>query len=262
MHGVYLRLIDMVRTKRRVLGQHFLNSATFAERIAQSAKIKNKVVLEIGSGKGILTKKLAKRASKVIAVEIDDRLAGQLQKLALSKVQVLNQDFLKINLGNWPGVVVVGNIPYSITSVIIRKLVENKEYIERAVLTMQKEYAAKMMATKGRSEYGYITVYAKHNFEVRKEFKIPPRFFSPRPRVSSTVVTLNPRARKYDALYEARFFEFVAGVFRYRRKSLKNAILSYQKRLPMGMDDQRLASRPQYLSLEDYHEIYQKVSLT
>jgi 16S rRNA (adenine1518-N6/adenine1519-N6)-dimethyltransferase len=250
-----------MRTKRRVLGQHFLNSTTFAERIAQAAEVKNQVVLEIGSGKGILTKQLAQRACKVIAVEIDARLADHLRKLNLPGVQVLNTDFLKINLRDWNKVSVVGNIPYSITSTIIRRLAENREYIEHAVLTMQKEYAAKMMAAVGRSEYGYTSIYANHYFEVRKEFNIPPRFFSPSPKVSSVVITLSPRAPKYDAAYEARFFEFVAGLFRYRRKSLKNAILSYQARLPEGLDDRRLTSRPQYLSLEDYHEIYRKASL-
>jgi 16S rRNA (adenine1518-N6/adenine1519-N6)-dimethyltransferase len=180
--------------------------------------------------------------------------------LNIPGIQVLNADFLKINLQDWGNVVVVGNIPYSITSAIIHRLVENGEYIERAVLTVQKEFAVKMMAAAGRSEYGYISVYANHYFMVRKEFTIPPRFFTPRPKVSSAVISLSPRTRKYDALYEARFFEFVAGVFRYRRKSLRNAILSYRKYLPAGLDDRRLENRPQYLSIEDYHEIYQKVS--
>ena len=255
-------MIDTMRTKRRVLGQHFLNSTTFAARIAQIAKIKNKVVLEIGSGKGILTRQLAKEASKVVAVEIDGRLADHLRKLNLPGIQVVNADFLKINLRDWNKVVVVGNIPYNITSAIIRRLAESGECVERAVLTVQKEFAVKMMAAVGRSEYGYISIYANHYFRVRKEFTIPPRFFSPRPRVSSVVITLGPKTRKYDARYEARFFEFVAGVFRYRRKSLKNAILNYMKRLPSGLNDRRLESRPQYLSIEDYHEIYQKVSLS
>lgn len=249
-----------MRTKRRVLGQHFLNSTKFAERIAHNAKIKNSVVLEIGSGKGILTKQLAKQASKVVAIEIDSRLAEHLRKLDLPGVQVLNLDFLKIGLQDWGNIVVVGNIPYSITSAIIQRLAENKEYLERAVFTVQREYAARMIATEGSSEYGYISLYAQHHFEIHKEFSIPPRFFSPKPKVSSVVITLNPRTTEYDAAYEVQFFEFVAGVFRYRRKSLKNAILNYQRRLPVGLDDPRLSRRPQYLSLEDFHEIYQKVS--
>jgi 16S rRNA (adenine1518-N6/adenine1519-N6)-dimethyltransferase len=249
-----------MRTKRRVLGQHFLNSTKFAERIAQTAKIENSVVLEIGSGKGILTKQLTKRASKVVAIEIDGRLAEHLRKLDLSDVQVLNADFLKIGLQDWGTIVVVGNIPYSITSAIIQRLAENKEYLERAVLTVQREYATRMMAAEGSSEYGFISLYTQYHFEIHKEFSIPPRFFSPKPKVSSVVISLNPRTTKYDTAYEIRFFEFVAGVFRYRRKSLKNAILNYQKRLPAGLDDPRLTSRPQYLSLDDFHEIYQKIS--
>ena len=249
-----------MRAKRRVLGQHFLNSTKFAERIAHTGKIKNSVVLEIGSGKGILTRQLAKRASKVVAIEIDSRLADHLRKLDLPGVQVLNADFLKIGLRDWENIVVVGNIPYSITSAVIRRLAENKEYLERAVLTVQREYAARMIAREGDSDYGYVSLYAQYHFEIHKEFSIPPRFFSPTPKVSSVVITLNPRTTEYDTAYEVQFFEFVAGVFRYRRKSLKNAILNSHKHLPVGLDDPRLTSRPQYLSLEDFHEIYQKVS--
>lgn len=255
-----LRLIDTMRTKRRVLGQHFLNSTVFAERIAQAVRIKNRVVLEIGSGKGMLTRQLARRANMVVSVEIDGRLADRLRKLNLPGVQVLNADFLKISMEDWGKIVVVGNIPYSITSAIVRKLAENKEFLEHAVLTVQREYAARMTAVVGKSEYGHISIFTQHHFEVQKEFNIPPRFFSPRPQVSSAVISLNPRTTKYDTAYEARFFEFVAGVFRYRRKSVKNAILNYQQYLPADLDDRILASRPQHLSLEDFHAIFQRVT--
>ncbi|KPL14131.1 hypothetical protein AMJ74_03975 [candidate division WOR_3 bacterium SM1_77] len=249
-----------MRTKRRILGQHFLNSPRLAERVARIAKIENQVVVEIGSGKGILTRQLAKRAKKVIAVEIDSWLANYLQELGLPRVHVLNRDFLKIDLCDWGNTVVVGNIPYNITSVILRKLAENKEYVERVVFTVQKEYAVRMMAPVGSSKYGYVSIYTNHHFDVRKEFNIQARYFSPRPKVNSVVITLIPRKTGYDVAYEAKLFEFIAGVFRYRRKSLKNAIMNYGQWLPMDLDDDRFGQRPQHLSLDDYREIYRMIS--
>jgi 16S rRNA (adenine1518-N6/adenine1519-N6)-dimethyltransferase len=249
-----------MRTKRRVLGQHFLNSSRFAERIAQIAKVEDKVVVEIGSGKGILTRQLAKKAEKVMAVEIDHRLAYYLQELRLPGVHVINRDFLRIDLRNWGSSVVVGNIPYSITTAILQKLVNDKKYVERVLLTVQKEYAARMMAAVGNYEYGYISIYANHHFQIRKAFNIPSRYFSPRPKVSSVVITLTPRQSAYDIAYEARLFEFIAGVFHYRRKFLKNAILNCGGFLPKGIDDHRFGQRPQHLSFDDYHEIYRMIS--
>ena len=237
MPGAYSRLLSTMRRKRRVLGQHFLNSPRFAERIVRCAAIEDKVVMEIGAGKGILTRQLAKRAKRIVAVEIDSWLAKHLQELQLPRVHVLNRDFLKIDLGDWGDTIVVGNIPYNITSDIVRKLAENKEYVKKAVFTMQKEYAARMMAPVGSSEYGYVSVHTNYHFELHKEFSIPARYFSPRPKVSSVVVTLKPRESRYDAVYEAQLFEFIAGVFRYRRKYLRNAITSHGLRLPIGLDD-------------------------
>jgi 16S rRNA (adenine1518-N6/adenine1519-N6)-dimethyltransferase len=248
-----------MRVKRRILGQHFLNSLRFAERIAQIAHVENNVVLEIGSGKGIITRQLAERSKKVIAVEIDPRLARCLEDLELPRVSVINGDFLKIDLGQWPKSIVVGNIPYSITSSILRKLADNKERMQRAVLTVQKEYAAKIMAPVGDSKYGYWAIHADYHFEVHREFNIPARYFSPRPKVSSAVLTLKPKKSRFGNTYETELFEFIAGVFRYRRKSMKNAIFSHGRVLPGDLDDARLKQRPQHLSFDDYHQIYSMI---
>ena len=249
-----------MRVKRRSLGQHLLNSLSFAERIARIAHVENNVVLEIGSGKGIITRQLARRSKKVIAVEIDRRLARCLKDLELPRVSVIIGDFLKVDLGQWSKSIVVGNIPYSITSSILRKLADNKERMQRAVLTVQKEYAAKMMAPVGGSEYGYWAIHINYHFEVHREFNIPARFFSPRPKVSSVVLTLKPKKSRFGNTYETELFEFIAGLFRYRRKFLRNAILSHGRVLPEGLDDDRLRQRPQHLSFDDYHQIYSMIT--
>jgi 16S rRNA (adenine1518-N6/adenine1519-N6)-dimethyltransferase len=249
---------DMSR-RRRSLGQHFLNSAKIAGRIANTVKIDGNTVVEIGSGKGILTRQLARRAARVIAVEIDGELTAYLRGLQLPGVVVLNRDFLNVDLGQWDMPTVIGNIPYSLTSAILDKLVEYKKDISRVVLTIQKEYGDRMLASVGGSAYGYITVYTNHHFFARKEFIIPSRFFSPEPKVGSVVLTLEPRKSSYDIEYEDRFFAFVEGIFRYRRKVLRNAILNHLKYLPDGIADDALRKRPQHLSVDDFHSIFQAV---
>jgi len=248
-----------MRSRRKTLGQHFLNSTRFAKRIAQTAGVRSKLVIEIGSGRGILTRQLAELAEKVIAVEIDSRLANYLENLGIPRVDVQNCDFLGIDLTTFGSSILVGNIPYNITSAILTKLIENKSYFERAVLTVQKEYGDKMMASLGSRGYGYFSIYVNYHFKLDKEFVIPARYFSPKPKVSSVVLTLQPKEGSIDAKYEARFFEFVSGVFRYRRKVLRNAILSHLRWLPRDINDDILEKRLQHLSIDDFLRIYQKI---
>jgi 16S rRNA (adenine1518-N6/adenine1519-N6)-dimethyltransferase len=258
-HAGCLVLISGMRNRRKVLGQHFLNSTTFAKRIALTAGVRDKLVVEIGSGKGILTRQLAGQAERVIAVEIDSRLANHLKNLKMQRVDVQNRDFLGIDLETFSGSIVVGNIPYNITSAILAKLIENKAYTERAVLTVQKEYGDRMMASLGSRDYGYTSIYMHYHFNLHKEFIIPARYFSPKPKVSSVVITLQPREGSLDAEYEARFFEFISGVFRYRRKIVRNAILSHLRWMPHDISDGMLEKRPQHLSIDDFLKIYQKI---
>lgn len=261
-HAGCLFSSSSMRSKRKTLGQHFLNSTKFAKRIAQSAGIANRLVIEIGSGRGILTRPLAELAEKVIAVEIDSQLARYLENLGIPRVDVQNRDFLDIDLAASGNSILVGNIPYNITSAILRKLIENKSHFERAVLTVQKEYGDKMMASLGNRDYGYLTIYVNYHFELRREFVIPARYFSPKPKVSSIVLTLQPKQGSLDAKYEARFFEFVSGVFRYRRKVLRNAILSHLRWLPQSIDDDLLENHLQDLSIDDFLRVYQHISAT
>jgi 16S rRNA (adenine1518-N6/adenine1519-N6)-dimethyltransferase len=242
--------------RRRILGQHFLNSQRFAQKISEVAGAKGETVVEIGSGKGILTRQLAREASMVIAVEIDRRLAGFLRSLAIPDVRVINQDFLKIDLDAYDRLVVVGNIPYNITSAILEKLIADKRRLKKVVLCVQKEYGDKLMAHIGDADYGYVTLYVNYHFHVRKEFSVPARFFSPRPKVSSVVVTLMPKAAELDEVQEKDLFRFIAGVFRYRRKSVKNAVINYAEKLPQYLDDGILRRRPQHLSFDDFCRIY------
>ena len=245
--------------RRRILGQHFLNSRRLAQKISEVAGVEDETVVEIGAGKGILTGQLARKARRVDAVEIDSRLADFLEGLKIPNVDVINRDFLRIDLGDYDCPVIVGNIPYNITSAIFEKLIENKGCLKKAVLTVQKEYAEKLTAAVGDAEYGYITLHVNFHFRVMREFAVPARFFSPQPKVSSVVITLMPKETDFDEGYEKELFEFIAGVFRYRRKSMKNAMLNYCGRVPGSLDDGLLRKRPQHLSFDDFHRTYTTV---
>jgi 16S rRNA (adenine1518-N6/adenine1519-N6)-dimethyltransferase len=247
-----------MNVRRKTLGQHFLNNPRLAERIARAGDVAGELVVEIGAGKGILTRQLAQSARKVIAVEIDPRLARFLEGLGLPGVEVLNRDFLKLRDFAFP--VVVGNIPYSITSAIIEKLILGKDFLKRAVLTVQKEYGAKMTASAGDRDHGYLSVCLNYHFEVHRQFTVSARYFSPRPRVSSAVVVLEPKKGLLPRDDEAPFFEFAAGVFRYRRKSVKNAVLSHLPCKPKMIKHPFLDKRPQDLSIDDLYLIYNMIS--
>ncbi len=246
--------------RRETLGQHFLNSTRVAERIARAAEVEGELVVEIGPGKGILTRQLAILAKKVIAVEIDGRLARLLETSRIPRVDVLHLDFLKVDLRDFGHAVVVGNIPYGISSLIIEKLTGAKDSVKKALLTVQKEYGSRIVATLGHRGYGHLSIYANYHFEIRRLFSISARYFSPSPKVSSVVVALKPKKGVFDRINEEEFFKFISGVFRYRRKSLKNAILKHLQWLPDGADQNLLAKRPQELSINDFYRIYQLIS--
>jgi 16S rRNA (adenine1518-N6/adenine1519-N6)-dimethyltransferase len=231
-----------------------------AERIARAACVEGELVVEIGPGKGILTRQLAVLAKQIIAVEIDARLAARLEDLKIPRVEVRHLDFLKLDLDAFDQPVVVGNIPYRISSLIIEKLIASKNSVMGAVLTVQKEYGAKMTAALGQRGYGQLSICANYHFDIRKLFAIPARYFSPSPEVSSVVIALKPKKGMFNGIDEEEFFRFVSGVFRYRRKSLKNAIQSHLRRLPHGMDHEILSKRPHELGINDLYRVFNMIA--
>lgn len=239
-----------------------MNSKVLAKKIVDFAQIHDGIVLEIGAGKGTLTRHIAENAQKVFAVEIDKRLATTLKTLTLPHVVVINEDFLRLNIKDYEQPIIIGNIPYSITTPILEKLIRERDYFKRAVLTLQKEYAERILAQSGSRKYGAITLYVQYYFSIKKIFVISPRYFSPRPHVSSVVVSFKKKAPPFALENEKKFFDFTQGIFRYRRKSLKNAITHYLGRLPEGIDKELLKKRPENLTFDDFHYIYTIVEST
>ena len=206
------------------LGQHFLKSREVAWFIVKAAGLTGKErVLEIGPGRGIITRLLAQRARKVIAVEKDRSLEPYLRELP-GNVELVWGDILKMP---FPEVdVVVSNLPFYISSQLLFALPPVP-----AVLGLQKEFAQKMVARPGSREYGRLSVSAQLRFRIRVLRHFPPEVFSPPPKVWLSVVRLNPNRPGDWAASE----EFIRRVFSYPNKKLDNA-LKLAGYPPSGMD--------------------------
>ncbi len=218
---------------KRRWGQNFLIDANLLAKVVDAGEIDpSQGVLEIGPGLGALTRESASRARSVLAVEIDPDLYAVLEEETLSElsnVSVLHSDFLELDLDTLipealgPGRhVVVANIPYSVTSPILIRLLEHYGLFERLVLMVQKEVADRLAAKPGTSDYGSLTLFADLYADVRKVANVSRRAFLPAPEVDSAIVRLDIRpVPKFDP---ETYLPVVRAAFQQRRKSLSNAL--------------------------------------
>jgi len=218
----------------RRLGQHFLDDVGILGRIVDALDpVPGETVLEIGPGKGALTAVLLARGLKVIAIEKDRELAGE---LARENLTVIEGDALRVE---WPRVrKVVGNIPYYITSPLIDKAL-SPPLPERVVFLMQAEVADRLAAKPGSKTYGALSVGVQSVSRVEKLFTIAPGSFKPPPKVRSAVVRLTPLAEPLVRPEEiAPLRVFVTACFSKRRKQLKNAVpdLTVAQLRELGLD--------------------------
>lgn len=202
------------------LGQNLLTDKNILRKEARIAGANKKTVLEIGAGDGRLTEELLKAgAAKVYAVEKDPRFVKILNErfAGCEKVTVLNTDFLKMRLPQNVEIV-VGNIPYCISSKIIFRL--KNEKIENALLMVQKEFAEKMAAKPNDRNYGRLSVTAQVFFDVQLFFKVPAHLFTPKPKVDSVLVSLKPKRMKISDREE----ELIRKLFQQKNKKIRNIL--------------------------------------
>ncbi len=210
------------------LGQNFLDDAQAAHRIvAALGDLTERTVVEIGPGGGAITGALAARAGHVIAVELDHDLAVQLrarfpeERVTVIEQDVLNFDFSAAAAGN--RLMVVGNLPYYITSPILLKLAASHAALDVAVLMVQREMADRLVAPPGSRDYGLLSVTIQMYGPAERLFTLPPDAFSPPPDVHSTVFRWRfaPRFAELE-LEEDGFLRFVRQAFAQKRKTLGN----------------------------------------
>ncbi|KAB3531826.1 16S rRNA (adenine(1518)-N(6)/adenine(1519)-N(6))-dimethyltransferase RsmA [Alkaliphilus serpentinus] len=219
------------------LGQNFIIDQNILNKITSAVKItKDTEVLEVGPGIGSLTQSLAEAARRVVAVEIDQKLIPILKESLADyeNVEVINKDILKVDLHKlleekFEGkeIVVVGNLPYYITTPIIMKFLEEKVPITAIVIMIQKEVADRMKAKAGTKDYGALSIAVQYYCDIENVMIVPPSVFIPQPKVDSSVIRLQlleePRVK---VKREDLFFKVVKDAFGKRRKTLLNALSS------------------------------------
>lgn len=249
---------------KKSLGQHWLSDPTTLEYICEAGGLNsNDTVLEIGPGTGTLTRYLVKKAKQVVAVEYDKILADKLSDQQIAKnLQIISQDILSFDLTKLSAdYIVVANIPYYLTSNLIRVLSESTNQASRVVLLIQKEVAQRVAA--GPGAMSLLSVSAQFYWEVLLGLEVPARLFTPPPKVDSQVIIMNRRAMPLFQDVDAKtFFQLVKAGFASRRKTLLNSLAGglrtdkeqVQALLSEAYIDPSL--RAQSLSLEQWHLLY------
>jgi 16S rRNA (adenine1518-N6/adenine1519-N6)-dimethyltransferase len=227
------------------LGQHFLANQTTAEMIVnRSGLLPEDVVLEIGAGLGALTIPVARIAREVFAVEKDQKiinilkteiLASNLSNVVIMEKNILNIDIKSLAENVGQKLVVMGNLPYNISSQILVQLIKSREALTRAVFMIQKELAQRITAQPGCKDYGRLTVMLGYCANIKKIADVKASVFFPKPKVDSEVLELRFKQRlEYTANYEAYFFRVIKAAFGNRRKILKNALAASELNIDAG----------------------------
>ena len=236
-------------TFKKSLGQNFLIDLNILNNIVDVGEVtENTGVIEVGPGIGSLTEQIAKRAGKVVAFELDDRLLPILEETLApyDNVTVIHQDILQANIeevvatyfADCEEVVVIANLPYYVTTPIIMSFIEAEAPIDRIVMMMQKEVAERMTAEPSTKAYGSLSVAVQYEMEASIAMIVPPTVFIPKPNVDSAVLKLVRKSeRPAEVLDRAFFFKVVRGSFVQRRKTLANNL---QTSLPNGKEKKAL----------------------
>jgi 16S rRNA (adenine1518-N6/adenine1519-N6)-dimethyltransferase len=258
---------------RKRFGQHFLEPAWVTKVVDAAAPRPDDHVLEVGPGRGALTRALAPRVAHVTAVEIDRDLAARLEAEAIPNLTIVTGDFLNINLEDTiPNehlpLRVVGNLPYNVSSPILFRLLDAADAgrrFEDATVMLQKEVADRLAARPGDEGYGALAIQAALLADVNRVLTLPPGAFRPPPKVTSAVVRLRFRAPLVDVGDRSTFERVVRGVFLQRRKTLLNAlrpVSSTFARSPAQLIDAaglNPSARPETLTVADFARLSRAV---
>ena len=221
----------------KTLGQNFLVNPTVCPKIAEQGNAqKGFGIIEIGTGIGVLTNELAKRADKVVAIEIDTRLLPILEETLAeyNNIKIINADIMELDLAKviedeFEGmdVAVCANLPYYITSPIIMMLLEKRLPIKSITVMVQKEAGTRLCADLGTREVGAVTVAVRFFSTPKLLFNVSRGSFMPAPNVDSCVIRLDINENTPDGINDEKFFfKVVRGAFTQRRKTLANSVSS------------------------------------
>lgn len=249
---------------KKSLGQHWLHDEASLMAMVETAEIDpDDTVLEIGPGLGTLTAKLVKRAKQVIAVEFDADLARKLPiRVPADNLEVVQQDILRFDLTTLPpGYKVAANIPYYLTSNLLRVLCESSNPFSKAALLVQKEVAERVGAKPG--DMSLLSVSVQFYCEAGLDALVPAKLFTPPPKVDSQILKLTYRQQPlFDDVDPKQFFRIVKAGFSQRRKTILNALSAglhlsrEQTAALLEAADIASTTRAQNLTLEDWYALY------
>lgn len=215
---------------KKSLGQNFLIDNNIIKKISESFVVNSDdLIIEIGPGSGALTKELIKKGCNVICFEIDTRLKEKLSLIESNNLNIVYEDFLKVDLKEWTKghkrLFFVGNLPYYITTAIINKIVSESNPYE-IVIMIQKEVAERFMASPNSRNYGSLSVFLQYNFDITKVCNVSKNCFNPIPKVDSIVLKLT-KNKKEQANNENQFYKLIKDAFSQKRKNLRNNLKCY-----------------------------------
>ena len=266
----------------RARGQNFLHDRSVAERFVAAALGSGApgTIVEIGPGKGALTFPLLAAGARVLAIEVDPRLAGRVEEHARERelsanLRVVTGDALQLDLGAAiadfgvaPPLPICGNLPFSVASPLLLRLIEghaapdDPPLFDALTLTLQKEVADRVVAGCGERDYSALSVVVQQALRAEVCFRIHPGAFRPRPRVVSSVIRLTPRPDPPPVGREGHFRALVRGLFAHRRKTLRNGVRRLRDQELAGRVEAALDTlgvdagrRPEQLAVAEFAEL-------
>ena len=254
------------------LGQNFIRDLRVIDRIIDVSELSSEdEVLEIGPGLGALTFALADKAKRVVAIEKDRKLADYLSQFFHDQmnVELINQDALKVDYSsfyNGNELKVIANLPYSVSSPLLFKLLEARQYFSTMVLMLQLEVGERISAGPGGKTYGSISVLLQTFMDITSEFRVSPESFWPKPKVDSIVLKLIPLKTPRTKVSDEKLYEkVVRAAFSSRRKMIGNSLQSILSKESAaeslelaGIDKKR---RAETLTIEEFGALVDKVSI-
>lgn len=252
---------------KKKFGQNFITDTNLINKIVSSSKIDDKNVIEVGPGRGALTKELAKRAKMVIAYEIDKDLTIYLDELVRNNdnLEVIYKDFLSIDFKSDKKWELIGNLPYYITTPILFKFLENNVY-NSATIMVQKEVGERLISKPNSKKYNALSVIVQYLTNVERVANVSKKLFFPVPKVDSVVIRLEKKNNRDIPLEkEQDFLRFVKACFTQKRKTLANNLTeSYNQNKEainalLRVNQFNESVRAEQLSLNDFINLFNQI---
>ena len=248
----------MFKRPKKELGQNFLQDETYQQKIVQGLGNLDQYesIIEIGPGRGALTKHLIESGKKITVIEFDRDLVAFWREQAYENLTVIESDILKIDFADIltenKNHAIIGNIPYNITSPIIFKLIENKSFFKRSVLMIQKEVAERVVASEGSKIFGILSIMAQIESDTEYLFDVPADVFFPVPKVDSAVIALDfAHTEKFNIANLPLFKHVVKTAFGQRRKMLRGSLKGILKAMNYS-GNLDVTKRPEQLSIREF----------